>query len=215
MSLDEVKRSPLGFEPEIPRISVAHSSQEFSTLVDVLRHRAAQQPHQLSHSFLQDGETDEISLTYAELEQRAMCIAALLQGINATGERVLLLYPPGLEYIAAFFGCLYAGAVAVPAYPPRMNRSLWRLQAIAKDAQPVAALSTPSIVEKVDKLLDRAPELKNVRWINTDNISLGYAKQWREPRIDDTTLAFLQYTSGSTSTPKGCLLYTSPSPRDS
>jgi len=205
MSLDEVKRSPLGFDPEIPRISVAHSSEEFSTLVDVLRYRAAQQPHQLSHSFLLNGETEKVNLTYAELDHRARCIAALLQGINATGERVLLLYPPGLEYITAFFGCLYAGAVAVPAYPPRMNRSLWRLQAIAKDAQPVAALTTASIVEKVDQLLDQAPELKNLRWINTD-ISLNYAQHWREPRIKDTTLAFLQYTSGSTSTPKGVMV---------
>src|SRR5689334_14098581 len=105
------------------------------TLIDVLRFRAAHQMNQPAYIFLADGESREICLTYGELDQRARAIAAALQDRGAVGERVLLLYPHGLEYIAAFFGCLYAGAVAVPAYPPdvaRQRPSLARIRVIAQ-----------------------------------------------------------------------------------
>ena len=115
-----------------------------STLTDLLSWRALEQPERVAYTFLKDGETDEVHLTYGELDRQARAIAAHLQVLGATGERVLLLYPSGLEYIAAFFGCLYAGAVAVPAYPPRLNRSVERLQAIVNDAQ--AMVGSPSRV---------------------------------------------------------------------
>src|SRR5205807_1551124 len=96
---------------------------------------------QLGYTFLVDGEGEEVFLSYGELDRRARAIAARLQAAGAAGERVLLLYPPGLDYIAAFFGCLYAGAVAVPAYPPRLNRNLSRLQAVVADARAKFALT--------------------------------------------------------------------------
>src|SRR5579859_4972793 len=96
---------------------------EFSTLVELLRWRAFDQPDQKAYIFLADGE-EEYSLTYGELDRQSRAIGALLQRLDAMGERVLLLYPPGLDYISAFFGCLYAGSIAVPAYPPHSNRSV-------------------------------------------------------------------------------------------
>src|SRR5438067_1025055 len=119
-----------------------NDARRFSTLVELLRHRVAERPHSRGYTFLADGETEELSLTYGELEQRARAIGGWLQSGGMAGERVLLLYPPGLDFIAAFFGCLYAGAVAVPAYPPRQNRNLRRIQSILSDAQPKAALVT-------------------------------------------------------------------------
>src|SRR5258708_22121493 len=95
-----------------------------ATLIEVLRYRALHQPEQRAFTFLENGEGESSHLTYGELDQRARSIGALLQGLKAAGERVLLLYPPGLDYVAAFFGCLYAGAIAVPVYPPRPNRTL-------------------------------------------------------------------------------------------
>jgi len=92
---------------------------EASTLVEVLRWRAIHQPSKRAYTFLVVGETEELHLTYAELDRQARAIAYCLQLCGSTGERALLLYPSGLEYIAAFVGCLYAGVVAVPAYPPR------------------------------------------------------------------------------------------------
>src|SRR4051794_24747588 len=91
------------------------------TLIDLLRLRAERQTGATAYTFLLDGEAEEDSVTYGQLDEQARAVGAWLQSFSAEGERVLLLSPPGLNYIAAFFGCLYAGAVAVPAYPPRLN----------------------------------------------------------------------------------------------
>ncbi|HEV2735001.1 MAG TPA: AMP-binding protein, partial [Longimicrobiaceae bacterium] len=90
-----------------------------SSLVDLLRSRADEDPARCAYTFLLNGEIEEGHVTYGELDLRARAVAARLQALGAAGERALLLYPPGLEYVAALFGCFYAGVVAVPAYPPR------------------------------------------------------------------------------------------------
>ncbi|MBD3562439.1 AMP-binding protein, partial [Planktothrix sp. FACHB-1355] len=115
--------------------------EEFSTLVELLRWRAHQQTEQRAYTFLLDGEVEETYLTYADLDSKARAIAAMLQNFVKSGERAILLYPPGLDYIAAFFGCLYAGVIAVPAYPPQFNRSMSRLQAIVADADAKVVLT--------------------------------------------------------------------------
>src|SRR5688572_17697656 len=108
------------------------------TLVDAVRARAAITPNATAYTFLVDGERPAESWTYQQLDERARAIAAELQSVGSTDDRVLLLFAPGLDYIAAFFGCLYAGRIAVPAYPPdprRLERSLQRLLTIAADCQ--------------------------------------------------------------------------------
>ncbi len=92
------------------------------------------QPEDVAFTYLVDGEDEQVHLTYRELDRQARAIGAWLEAHGLVGQRALLLYPAGLEFIAAFFGCLYAGVVAVPVYPPRRNRSLGRIQAIADDA---------------------------------------------------------------------------------
>jgi amino acid adenylation domain-containing protein len=182
------------------------------TIAGLLRARAAERPEQVAFTFLTDGESEGGSLTYGELDRRASAIAAALAAAPVPqGERALLLYPPGLDFIAAFFGCLYAGVVAVPAYPPRPNdRSQSRLRAIAHDATPRAALTTAAILAGTVEprgLLAVAPELGGLRWIATDSLegslSDGAAPS-REPAPE--SIAFLQYTSGSTATPKGVMV---------
>ena len=124
-----------------------------------------------------------------------------------TGERALLLYPAGLDFIVAFFGCLYAGVVAVPAYPPRRNRSLSRIQAIVDDAQARVALTTAPVFERVQPLLDETPDLKKVGLAGRPiSCRWSWPAEWREPEVHGDTLAFLQYTSGSTGVPKGVML---------
>ena len=174
-----------------------------ATLVDILRYRALNQPKQNVYTFLIDGESQTASLTYAQLEQRAKAIAAYLQSVCSPQERVLLLYPPGLGYIEAFFGCLYAGVIAIPAYPPRPNRSLARLQSIINDAQATLALTTQPIIASLERKLAHAPELTRLRWLATDNIDGDLSQDYQEIAISDDKLAFLQYTSGSTAEPKG------------
>ena len=127
----------------------------FSTLVEVLRWRATHQPHERAYTFLIDGDEQEANLTYGQLDSQARCIAAELQSRNAAGERVLLVYPAGLEYVAAFFGCLYAAAIAVPVYPPRPNRSLDRLESIVNDAQPTVILTTSQIANRLGTVTGR------------------------------------------------------------
>src|SRR5690606_14263887 len=127
-------------------------------------------------------------------DRQARAIAARLQDLKMTGERALLLYPSGLDFVAALFGCLYAGVIAVPAYPPRMNRSLYRIQAIASDAQAKIALTTRSVIDRVQ--LSETPDLEAMRWEATDELTSGLEDQWREPDVRPETLAFLQYTSG-------------------
>ena len=106
-----------------------------TTLVELVRHRAKHQRDDVAFTYLIDGEDDIVEMTNGELDRRARAIGAWLESHNLGGERALLLYPPGLEFITAFFGCLYAGVVAVPVYPPRRNRSLERIQTIADDAK--------------------------------------------------------------------------------
>ncbi|HEX7377744.1 MAG TPA: aminotransferase class I/II-fold pyridoxal phosphate-dependent enzyme [Pirellulales bacterium] len=176
------------------------------TLVDLLQRRAHLQGPRLAYTFLADGESEEVQITYAELDRQARAIAAWLEAHRLQGERALLLFPAGLEFVAAFFGCLYAGVVAVPAYPPRMNRSLDRIQAIACDAQAKVALTTQSVLERVTPVLKQTPELERLTWLDTDSVPAGMEASWRRPDCQANTLAFLQYTSGSTGTPKGVML---------
>jgi 8-amino-7-oxononanoate synthase len=186
--------------------NLSNLTGEANTLVKLLSRRALHQPDQRIYTFLVDGEKEEAHLTYRELDQQARRIGAWLQHLGAVGERALLLYPPGLEYIAAFFGCLYGGAIAVPAYPPRLNRPTPRLQAIVADAQATVALTTPAILSNIERRFEHAPELEALRWLVIDDIPAGVEVDWQEPTLTSESSAFLQYTSGSTSAPKGVML---------
>ncbi len=177
-----------------------------SNLVDLLRHRASHQAHDRAITYLVDGENEEIFLSYDALDRRSRAVAAKLQAMHLVGERALLLYPAGLDFITAFLGCLYAGVVAVPAYPPRRNRSLSRIQAIADDAEAKIALTTFPVWERVQGVLDQTPDLQKLAWLCTDQLPEGIEDQWQVPDVHGDTIAFLQYTSGSTGTPKGVVL---------
>src|SRR5258707_5561535 len=178
----------------------------FPTIVEILRSRVVNQSIKQIDTFLLDKDGEKASLTYGALDQQARAIGAVLQASCLPGDRVLLLLPPGLAYIAAFFGCLYAGVIAVPAYPPRINRSLSRLQAIVTDAQATLALTTNSILSHVQHRFNEAPELKRLRWLESTSIEGNMGNEWRMPGITGDTLAFLQYTSGSTAAPKGVMV---------
>ncbi len=177
-----------------------------ANLVDLLRHRAAHQAHDRAFTYLLDGESEEISVTYAGLDQRARAIAAELQRRNLTGQRALLLYPAGLDFITAFFGCMYAGVVAVTAYPPRRNRNMNRIEAIAEDADAKIALTTQESLERVNGFIGETPKLVRIEWLATDLLAAPLADNWQVPDVHGDTIALLQYTSGSTGTPKGVML---------
>jgi len=177
-----------------------------STLVDILRWRAIHQPDHTAYVFLEDGEIEEARLTYAELDKKARAVAAHLLQLNGKGERALLLYPAGLDYIVAFLGCLYAGVIAVPAYPPRNNRSLQRIDAIVSDAQAKFTLTHSQTFANIKRKFGDDPILASMELIATDSLPESLSDSWISPAITSEDLAFLQYTSGSTGTPKGVMV---------
>jgi acyl-CoA synthetase (AMP-forming)/AMP-acid ligase II/acyl carrier protein len=166
-----------------------------------LLYRAARSAERRAYTFLRDGESVEASLTYGELDRRARAVAARLVANGAAHRPVLLLYPPGIDYIVGFYACLYAGALAVPAYPPRPNRSADRLASIVRDANPALALTTSRLLERTQsRLHETVPEL---RCLATDDVA---DEDFTPAGISPDAIAFLQYTSGSTSEPKGVVI---------
>jgi acyl-CoA synthetase (AMP-forming)/AMP-acid ligase II len=193
------------FRKSMPADSNLSASLE--TLIDLLHERAHSPSAQTGYTFLQDADTVVDQLTYATLHQRAMAIAATLQPLAPVGSCVLLLFQPGLEFISAFFGCLYAGMVAVPAYPPRRNQNMGRLQAMLTDAHAEIALTTLDLQTDIASRFADSRELSRLRWVAIDTLLTESAESiWHKPTINRHSLAFLQYTSGSTGTPKGVMV---------
>jgi acyl carrier protein len=179
------------------------------TLVDVLRHRATHQPSRWAYTFLADGEEREVTVTYAELDRKARAVAASIAGSATPGDRALLMYPAGLEFVTAFMGCLYAGVVPVPLNPPRSNRHIGRVRAVIADASTTLALTDRATRTKVEQALacdTPGSEPTACVVVETDAVDLAAADRWREVAIAPHAPAFLQYTSGSTGTPKGVMV---------
>ncbi len=179
-----------------------------SSLVEILRDHAAQQRDARAYTFLGDDGQDESALSYGELDLRARAIAERLEALGLRGETALLLYPAsGEAFVEAFFGCLYAGVIAVPmSTPGRLSRALPRLQAIIDDAGGSAVLTAGALRQAESGITAHAPQLARLTWLSTDEIATAEGRGWREraPRADD--VAFLQYTSGSTSAPRGVVV---------
>jgi acyl-CoA synthetase (AMP-forming)/AMP-acid ligase II len=185
------------------------SRDRIATLVELLRTRSEQSPNRLAYAYLKDGEDVSARVTYAELDAQARRVAGALQAISGAGDRALLLYAPGLDFVSAFFGCLYANVIAVPAYPPHPSRfvqALPRLRAIVEDARPRVLLTTASMAVLAETMRSTEPALAGMQVVATDTVSPDLANAWEPPRVGPETLAFLQYTSGSTATPKGVMV---------
>lgn len=188
-----------------------------NTLVDLLRYRTEQHASQVLYEMLYCEDADQSRTTFAELDLSSKAIGSYLQQRVRVGERVLLLFQPGMAYIQAFMGCLYAGVIPVPAYPPD-RRNVHRLMTIIEDAKAMVILSTSSIRNNLKNLLNQeAPDSNNIKfkavqllerlmWISTDEIHAQEADGWKDPNMKAHDVAFLQYTSGSTSNPKGVIV---------
>ena len=177
------------------------NSTNVTNFVDVLRARAGEHPNRRALTFLADGEIETATLSYAQLDERARAIGAQLETLGARGQCVLLLFGSGLDYVAAFFGCLYAGAMAVPLYPPRPHRADARLAAIIEDCAPRFALVGETIAARLTP--QEWQQWPGVQWLAPATTG---AANWRPPTIGADEIAFLQYTSGSLARPKGVMV---------
>lgn len=173
------------------------------SLVHLLLRRAQERPDAPLYRFLDHGEREGVTVTCGDLDRRARSVAAALQEAGCGGERVLLLFPPGAAFFAAFFGCLYAGAVAVPVYPPRPNdRRLERLDAVAGDCDARGVLTVAALRPRVEEW---AAGATSPVVLAADEVTAG-PDDWRPPELRLDTLALLQYTSGSTAAPRGVVV---------
>jgi acyl-CoA synthetase (AMP-forming)/AMP-acid ligase II/3-oxoacyl-(acyl-carrier-protein) synthase len=153
-----------------------------------------------------DAEGSSSVLSLGDLDLKARALAASLQARGLEGQRALLVFSPGLEFISAFFGCLYAGVVAVPASPPRRNRPATRLEAIAADARPDVLLTSLAQRPVARQWQAAIPGLAGAEWLGVDSLAIDLAARWQPAQVGPDTLAFLQYTSGSTAAPKGVMV---------
>ena len=176
-----------------------------ASLVELLEYRAERQGDDVVFRFVSGDGTEEASLTFRELRARATAIAAGLRAHADPGDRVVLLVPPGLDYVASFFGCLYAGAVAVPAYPPNPRRADPRVHRIIADSRARVALVHSSLASRLESWLALGDAPPQVRWLDVGELR-GDAPLAARATTSAGDLAMLQYTSGSTGEPRGVML---------
>ncbi|KAA1246432.1 non-ribosomal peptide synthetase/type I polyketide synthase, partial [Aquimarina sp. RZ0] len=174
------------------------------TLIEVFNNHINKTPNKVLYRFLANGEDESDSRTYQELFDRAKMIASNILKHVSPGDRVLLLYPSGLEFTDAFLGCLLAGVIAVPAYPPKGKRRLGRLENIVLDCKASLVLTIDTVYKKSRDWFKHEVFL-NIEWLKTDILDVGITVL-EFPKIKPDTIAFLQYTSGSTGDPKGVVI---------
>ncbi|MEA3480288.1 MAG: AMP-binding protein [Bacteroidota bacterium] len=180
--------------------------KSFGNLIELLEFRAKNQAKEILYIFLEDGIHVHTQITYGELGSKAKSVAASLQKYNKQGDRIVLLFPNGIDFIIGLFGCILAGMIGIPAYPPRKDKADDRFFSILNDSGSTLILSSEAIYNKINRQFQDSEGLKKAQLLVYDHIDFNLSNQWDKPNVDDDDVAILQYTSGSTGDPKGVML---------
>ena len=179
---------------------------KISNLVEMVQRRRADSSNSCAYIFV-DSNGDEIArITYGEIDDAARAAAATLVRLGARGQRVLILCPQEPVFIAAFFGCLYAGAIAVPLWVPKSPADVDKLEIIARDASPLAAMTSTAVLPGLRARLASSVVLASLPCIGLDAPSRPIETPFLEKEVDPNEICYLQYTSGSTNSPKGVMI---------
>ena len=175
-----------------------------ANLVDMLRVRAQARPEAMAAVYLGDGEDIKGRVTFGELDTQARAIGARLQGLGAAGECVLLVYPPGLEFLSAFFGCFYANAIPVPLPLPHSKGTIAQFPAIAHDLDARILLTTATTMTRLRRM--ELPGVEALVRLHSEDTPFELERAWRPFTPGGSQTAYLQYTSGSTANRKGVIV---------
>lgn len=178
------------------------------TIVDIAREKAERLASKVAYINLQDNGQEQRRITYAQIDAACRRIGSALQSRNLRGERVVLLLPQGIDFITGFFGTLYGGAIAVPAHAPRQNARSWAtFQAIVDDCGPKLILTSRAIRDKIVAGRRDYPSVAALELLCIEDVEAeSRATDWVSDGASPAEIAFLQYTSGSTSKPKGVMV---------
>jgi acyl-CoA synthetase (AMP-forming)/AMP-acid ligase II len=177
-----------------------------SSLIELLELRASTQADDRSHIFLSDRGAIEASLTFSELHRRASAVALRLAARSRPGDRALLIFPPGLDFVVGFFGCLMAGVIAVPLMVPRRQGARDASISIAADCAPRFAVTNSTFANGTRQDVVARLAEQGIEWLVVDDGAASPAPRVALPKPGVGDIAFLQYTSGSTSDPKGVMV---------
>lgn len=192
--------------PQLLESSMVGTTIPAETMVARLLQHESQIPDKVIYRLLEDGINESASITYGEMVEKAKAVAAKLLQLGKKGDRVLLLFPTGIEFITSFYASLFAGMIAVPTYPPKRNKANERFRSIVNDSGPAFILSTKAINEDLEKydLLEGLPG--DYRKLVYEDIPASLSSNWDDPLINKEDIALLQYTSGSTGNPNGVMV---------
>ncbi len=180
--------------------------QNSKTYIEVIKKRVTADPEHVVFRFLDNGIDESEAFSYNQLETRSKALGAAMQQYARKGERVLLLFPAGLKYVASLFACFYSGMIAVPAYPPRRNRNLNRVLTIIEDSGAHISIISRQVYRDIERNFKDNPLLRNMLWIVYEEIGDKKASEWKKTEIFADDVALIQYTSGSTGNPKGVMI---------
>ncbi|WP_372365630.1 AMP-binding protein [Candidatus Uabimicrobium sp. HlEnr_7] len=171
----------------------------------IISQRAVKQPNNLAYVFLNKRGEEEDQVTFKELDERIRIVAAKLQLYSKAQDRILIVLENSIDYLIAFYACIYTNMVAVTMHTPRNTIQLVRMKNISDDCNAVCLLTNSQALKKHNSNISSLVESQQLNLILVDQID-GRKEKYQTPEIKHSDLALLQYTSGSTSTPKGVMV---------